>query len=282
VIPRRFIKYHGLGNDFPVFFGGMEGCQGFTPAQVAELCHRGKGLGGDGIALARPSDRADIRMDLINSDGSIPEMCGNGLRCFVKFAVEELSMSSNPLSVETNGGVKLCHWEGRSPGRVDSVRVDMGRPSFERSVIPMTGSGSAENITIDCDGRSFTVTGLNTGNPHMVIFGDASLATAKRYGPSLTHHPMWPKGTNVEFAEIVGETVINVSVWERGCGLTQACGTGATATATAAVRLGRCRFDVPITVHLPGGDLSITVESDFQTTWMEGPVAEVFRGELSG
>lgn len=281
MIPKSFIKYHGLGNDFAIFIGGMDDCPPFSPTHVAELCRRGPGIGGDGICLARASDVADVRMELINSDGSIPEMCGNGLRCFVKFAVEVLGMTNNPLLVDTNGGVKACYWMGRSEGVVDSVKVDMGRPSFERAVIPMTGEGSSENVVIESQGRQFTVTGVNTGNPHMVIFGDSSLDLAKTYGPHLTHHPMWPKGTNVEFAKVLTAEEIEASVWERGCGLTQACGTGATATATAAIRLGYSSFDTPISVHLPGGDLIITVETDYRTAWMEGPVVELYRGTLS-
>ena len=281
MIPQSFIKYHGLGNDFAIFFGGMNGCPPFSTSLVAELCRRGPGIGGDGICLARPSSIADVRMELINSDGSIPEMCGNGLRCFVKFAVEELGMTANPLQVETNGGVKACYWVGRQKDVVDSVKVDMGRPSFARDVIPMTGEGPTENVQIESHGNTFTVTGVNTGNPHMVIFGDASLEIAKSHGPHLTHHPMWPKGTNVEFAELIGPQEIQVSVWERGCGLTQACGTGATATAASAIRLGHSPFDEPITVHLPGGDLVITVEKDYETAWMEGPVVELYRGNLS-
>ena len=281
MIPKSFIKYHGLGNDFAIFFGGMDGCPSITSAEVAELCKRGPGIGGDGICLARTSEVADVRMELINSDGSIPEMCGNGLRCFVKFAVEELDMRMNPLRVETNGGVKACYWVGRKEGVVDSVKVDMGRPNFERAVIPMTGEGTSANVDIECQGRKFTATGVNTGNPHMVIFGDASLELAKEFGPYLTHHPMWPEGANVEFAEVLQPDEIKVSVWERGCGLTQACGTGATATATAAIRHGHSRFSTPITVHLPGGDLVITVEEDYQTAWMEGPVVELYRATLS-
>jgi diaminopimelate epimerase len=281
MIPQRFVKYHGLGNDFAIFFGGWDGCAPFPASRVAELCRRGPGIGADGICLARTSAHADVRMELINSDGSTPEMCGNGLRCFVKFAVEELGLTMNPLKVDTNGGVKVCYWSGRTGGAVDSVRVDMGKPTFDRQAIPMTGEGSTKDIRIDSNGHSFVVNGVNTGNPHMVIFGDASLDAAKTHGPTLTHHPMWPKGTNVEFADVLNSRELQVSVWERGCGLTQACGTGATATATAAIRLGHCEFDTPITVHLPGGDLVITIEEGYKTAWMEGPVVELYRGTLS-
>lgn len=277
----RFVKYHGLGNDFILFDGGLAGARPFDAEEVRRLCHRGLGIGGDGVMLVRPSERAAFRMELSNSDGSIPEMCGNGLRCFVKHAVEEHDARDNPLAVETNGGVKLCHWRCDDEGRVTSVRVDMGAPAFERARVPMTGQGSARDVELTCLGRRFVATGVNTGNPHMVIFGEASQELARRYGPRLTVHPWWPLGANVEFAAERGPREFDVVVWERGCGLTQACGTGATAVVAAAAEAGRVQLDVPITVHLPGGDLQITIEADFRTAWMEGPAVEVYRGTLS-
>jgi diaminopimelate epimerase len=279
--PEEFIKYHGLGNDFVIFLGGMANCDSFSTEQASAICARGHGMGADGVALARPSDTADVRMELINSDGSIPEMCGNGLRCFVKYAVDELQMKQNPMAVETNGGVRLCHWNTDHTGNVSSVRVDMGEAFWERSQVPMTGQGSSLGVTVEADGRSFLANGLNTGNPHMVIFGDADRDLAAQYGSLLTHHPMWPLGANVEFAKVHSSTHIQVSVWERGCGLTEACGTGATATVCAAVKLGKCAFNTPITVELPGGELTITVEDDFTRAWMEGPAVEVYRGRLA-
>ena len=141
--------------------------------------------------------------------------------------------------------------------------------------------GNGLDVLVEADGRTFKAHGVNTGNPHMVIFGDADRGLAQRFGAILTHHPLWPEGANVEFAEIVSPTEINVSVWERGCGLTEACGTGATATACMAVKLGHAEPDTPITVHLPGGDLIITVEAGFQRAWMDGPAAETYRGTLS-
>ena len=144
----------------------------------------------------------------------------------------------------------------------------------------MGGTGSAERVEVEANGARFVATGVNTGNPHMVIFGDAERATAATYGPSLTWHPLWPQGANVEFAEVIDQQHVRLSVWERGCGLTQACGTGATATVAAAVQLGMVKADAPVAVDLPGGRLVITVE-DGGTAWMEGPVVEVYRGMLA-
>ena len=182
--------------------------------------------------------------------------------------------------METGAGVLACHWTLGADAKVERVEVAMGAPSFERAEIPMLGEGSSLELAFELDGQPWVASGVGTGNPHMVIFGDASLERASTWGPRLTHHPMWPNGANVEFVELLSETHLRVRVWERGCGLTQACGTGATAAAAAAVRLGRCPADTKIRVSLPGGDLSIRVAADVQQAWMEGPAVEVYRGQL--
>ena len=277
----RFIKYHGLGNDFILLRGGVIGEPSPSRDEVVALCDRRFGIGADGVMLARPSERAALRMELVNSDGSVPEMCGNGIRCLVKYAVEELGLRADPLPVETLAGVLECH-HGAGPGAptVHSVRVAMGTPRFERSEVPVAGTGDALRVEVAVEDRTFVATGVCTGNPHMVIFGDAGRELAGRYGPALSKHALWPRGANVEFTEVRGPTELRVTVYERGCGLTLACGTGATAAACAAVRLGRCQAGVPIAVDLPGGRLLITVAADLSQAWMEGPATEVFRGEL--
>lgn len=277
----RFIKYHGLGNDFIVLEPGPEAHTLLAPDSARALCRRGFGVGADGVMTAGASDVADLAMLLVNSDGSTPEMCGNGIRCFAKFAVDVLGHTSNPLRIETPGGVKACAWRLGPDGRVAMVRVDMGSPSFERARVPVQGGGEALEIPVESQGRRFIATGVNTGNPHMVIFGDADRELARRHGPDLTAHPLWPEGANVEFAEVLGPDHLRVAVWERGCGLTEACGTGATATVAAAVRRGHVAAGQPVTVTLPGGDLQITIAEDLHTAWMEGPATEVYRGELS-
>ena len=276
-----FIKYHGLGNDFVLVDGGMSGRSEPHAAAVRAICDRRRGIGADGVMLAHPSSVADLKMTLINRDGSVPEMCGNGLRCLVKHAVDDLKLDANPLRVETGAGVLACHWERGVSGQVESVEVAMGKPTFERSQIPMLGEGSALNLSIEIDGHTWCATGVGTGNPHMVIFGDSTLSTASTWGPRLTHHPMWPSGANVEFVTQPSETHLEVRVWERGCGLTEACGTGATAAAAAAVKLGRAPADAAIRVTLPGGDLSIRIAGDFHQAWMKGPAAEIYRGQLT-
>jgi diaminopimelate epimerase len=275
-----FIKYHGLGNDFVLLDGGLTGRSEPPAAVLRAICGRGTGVGADGVMLARSSARADLAMTLINSDGTVPEMCGNGLRCLVKHAVDDLGFTVNPLRVETGAGVLACSWRRGADGTVDRVEVAMGPPTFARDQVPVTGQGDALDMLVQADGRTWRATGVGTGNPHMVIFGDASVELATTWGPVLTSHPMWPQGTNVEFTQLLSPTHLKVTVWERGCGLTQACGTGATAAAAAAVRLGHSPSDTPIKVTLPGGDLTIRVAADFHDAWMDGPAVEVYRGQL--
>lgn len=281
-----FIKYHGLGNDFIILTpDGGEDAPSLTPERARELCRRGFGVGADGAMTADPPPPgvdAHLTMRLVNSDGSIPEMCGNGIRCFVKYAVDELGRTDNPLRVATPGGVKACRWFSGPDGRVARVEVDMGAPSFERRRVPMQGDGDALDVEVSTEERAFTATGVNTGNPHMVIFGSSERDLARTFGPTLTAHPLWPEGANVEFTQVIAADHLRVAVWERGCGLTEACGTGATAAAAAAVRHGLARPETPITVSLPGGDLVITVAADFSTARMTGPATEVYRGVLSG
>ncbi|MEZ4268044.1 MAG: diaminopimelate epimerase [Myxococcota bacterium] len=276
----EFIKYHGLGNDFLVFEHGLEGARSLTADEVVAICDRRFGVGADGTVFARPSAVAALRMELLNSDGSTPEMCGNGIRCLVAYAVDHLGFDANPLAVETPAGVLDCAWTREASGRVDTVRVSMGRPTFDRAKIPVAGEGDALELEVSTPARSFVGTGVGTGNPHYVIFGDARRETAETFGPALERHPIFPRGTNVEFAEVVAPDHIRLTVWERGCGLTMACGTGATATVVAAVRAGHVHADRPVRVTLPGGDLAITVTAALDAAFMEGPAREVFRGRI--
>jgi len=284
----RFVKYHGLGNDFIV----LETDRAITPELAVRLCARGFSVGADGLMRVAPPSvpDADVRMDLVNSDGSLPEMCGNGIRCLVKHAVDALGWTTNPLRVETPAGVLACHWTADAKGQVVSVRVAMGRPRFASSDIPLdpahTSDAGGGLVAVGVGGRTFVGLPVNTGNPHFVTFGDASRQTALTWGPPLEAHPAFPAKANIEFAEVVAtgrdEALphIRVTVWERGCGLTLACGTGATATASAALRLGLVAPGRPVTVELPGGRLAIDVASDFSAATMEGPVALAFLGEL--
>ncbi len=305
----RFVKYHGLGNDFivllpePAAAAGLRLATGLNGTLAKSLCARGFGIGADGVMVLAPANDAanDCAMELVNSDGSLPEMCGNGIRCLVKFAVDEAGQSAPPLSsraretgtlrVETPGGMRACSWTLGPDGRVASVRVAMGPARFGYPVVPLLPAHSPDApasdsgpIALEAGDRHFVGTPVNTGNPHFVTFGawgDDRRRVALACGPTLERHAAFPARANIEFAELGRDGAIDVTVWERGCGLTWACGTGATATAAAAVHAGLAPFDRPIRVTLPGGELTITIEKDFVQTWMEGPATEVFRGDIA-
>ncbi|MCC6624911.1 MAG: diaminopimelate epimerase [Deltaproteobacteria bacterium] len=279
----RFVKYHGLGNDFIV----LERPEPPTPEEARRLCARGFSIGADGVMVASPPrvPGAHVAMDLVNSDGSSPEMCGNGIRCFVKYVVDRLGRRDNPCLVETPAGIRACAWTAGPDGRVASVRVEMGPARFapvEIPCAPAEGALDGELLTLSLDGEAFTGTPVNTGNPHFVVFGSAARDLALRVGPRLEVHPAFPERANIELAEVRSPEHVAVTVWERGCGLTWACGTGATATVAAAVRRGLVPAGGRVRVTLPGGDLVITIAPDFSAAWMEGPATEVFVGELPG
>ncbi len=290
----EFVKYHGLGNDFIVLVSPDAGLfdPEVTPERARALCARGFGIGADGVMWAAPptTSAARLRMGLVNSDGSLPEMCGNGIRCLAKFAVDRLGFRDNPLPIETPAGILACAWKADASGEVSSVEVEMSRPTFVASEIPLDPNHAERvddaHIALDLDGRRLVGVAVNTGNPHFVIFGDSGDASdsgrerALADGPRLERHPAFPLRANIEFARVLAPDHLQVTVWERGCGLTWACGTGATAATAAAVRLGLCHADRPVKVDLPGGRLAITIASDYRSASMAGGATFVFRGDL--
>jgi len=293
----RFVKYHGLGNDFIVLVAPPDIAFTLTPELATLLCRRGFSIGADGVMLVSPpSDgvAADVRMDLINSDGSLPEMCGNGIRCLVKHAVDRMGHRSNPLRVETPAGVLDCFWtlgtgDSADPdtgaGRgVATVKVAMGRPRFDLDQVPVDPDhliAAPPFIVVPLGDRRIDGVPVNTGNPHFVVFGDASRERALADGPPLELNPAFPARANIEFTEVVEDNHLRVTVWERGCGLTFACGTGATAATAAAIRAGFITGKGAVAVDLPGGRLAITVAPDFTAAWMEGPTELAFEGDVS-
>ncbi len=291
-----FTKVEGLGNDFVVVdlrarAGSKEAAAVQAPELVRKVCDRHFGVGGDGVLAILPGVEGDARMRVLNADGSEAEMCGNGIRCVAKVLYETDPALRKPvLKIDTGAGLLLCEMTA-TDGRVDSVTVEMGRPRFTREEIPLApaGAGRVTRETITAEGRVFRFTAVSMGNPHAVIFVDDPaedlMALAKRFGPTLEVAPTFPRRTNVEFARVrpaAGgkDAEIDLVVWERGCGITLACGTGTCATAVAAAveeRLPRGR-EVP--VHLPGGTLFITVAPDDSGVRMRGPAHIVFRSEL--
>ena len=292
----QFLKYEGLGNDFVVvdLRRGVPGPSPIDPAVATRLCDRHRGVGADGVlgVLPASSPDADARMVVINADGSEAEMCGNGIRCVAKALYDGTlpggAIRKPVLTIDTGAGRLVCRVVAGPGGTCESVAVDMGRPRMERAELPMAGpAGRVIEEAIELTGargtRRFAITGVSMGNPHAVIFvgqGEEPLALAKEFGPALEHHPAFPRRTNAEFARATGEH-IELVVWERGCGITLACGTGACATAVAATMTGRAPRGREITVELPGGALCIAVAEDLAGVSMRGPSVLVFRGEIA-
>jgi diaminopimelate epimerase len=279
-----FFKYHGLGNDF-VLLDARAGGRIIAPEQARRMCDRHLGIGADGVLTVLPSERAKARMHIYNADGSEARMCGNGVRCFVKHLVDQqLASESEEIRVETAERVVKCraHQGGLSTRRgveVESVTVDMGPVSFARRDVPMVGEGEFVQQKIEAEGTSFLGTALSVGNPHLVIFGGAEVRLASRFGPALEGHPWFPDRTNVGFARVVDPETLELVVYERGVGVTLACGSGACAAAAAARRLRLVASDRETRVVLPGGALFVWMPPDFSTVWMRGPAALAFRGD---
>jgi diaminopimelate epimerase len=284
-----FRKVHGLGNDFVLLDGlSRELPLGrlLEPRTAVAICDRHLGVGADGVLLLLPPRcaEAQLTMRVLNADGSEAEMCGNGIRCAAKVARDHLPRFAGleRLSFDTGAGLLHCDLRLGTDGLVSAVRVDMGRPRLERPAIPMRGEGRFVEGPIAAAGRELRSTAVSMGNPHLVTFVDEDpRALAETLGPALEHHPEFPRRVNVEFARLDGNGAgLELWVWERGCGITHACGTGACATAVAAVVTGRHGEGVPLEVRLPGGPLLIEVAPGLDRVLMEGPAVEVFRGEL--
>jgi diaminopimelate epimerase len=266
----RFDKYEGLGNDFVVVDAASD--DDLSPAAVSALCDRHFGVGADGVLLVLParSPACAARMRVVNADGSVPEMCGNGLRCVALHLARRAGEAREhanglELRVETDAGERACRVD--LGGTEAMVTVDMG-------LVRVMGDRS-----VSFDGGSAVVAVADAGNPHAVLFGDFTRGDAERIGPRIATHPDFPRGTNVEFAR-AGADGIDVVVWERGVGITLACGTGACATAAVACDKGLVRRGRPVTVRLLGGPLEVTIEESGRAT-MRGPARHVFSGETS-
>lgn len=274
-----FIKMHGLGNDFVFldhFSVTSEGDMDY-PELAKKLCHRQFGIGGDGLIVILPSKIADARMRIINSDGSEPEMCGNGIRCFARYVYDQGIVKHNPMHVETLAGVLPIQLK-IIEGEVQGVRVDMGEPILKADLIPVLGKGEpVVGETLEVLEETFQYTAVSMGNPHCVIFvEDYARLDFERLGPAIEKHFLFPRKTNVEFIKVNSPKDLTMKVWERGAGPTLACGTGACASVVAAV-LNR-KTERAVTVHLPGGDLFIEWETD-NHIYMTGPATYVFKGE---
>ncbi|MFQ5990302.1 MAG: diaminopimelate epimerase [Candidatus Methylomirabilales bacterium] len=273
-----FVKAHGLGNDYIIF---NEADLGFrlTPEVIRLVCRRHYGVGSDGILLLVQSRAAPFGVRVFNPDGSEAEKSGNGLRIFAKYLFEYGYTRERAFSIETKGGIVRVEMEGKGD-RVESVTVEMGRASFFSPEIPIAGEEReviSEEIQVgeDC----FRFTGVSVGNPHCVILVDhLDPEEARRLGPQIEHHSLFPQRINVQFAKVGSRDRVAILIWERGAGYTLGSGSSACAVAAACRRHGLVDSDV--TIQMPGGDLAISVQPDWHLT-MRGPVSEVYTGTLS-
>ncbi|MDO8682868.1 MAG: diaminopimelate epimerase [Armatimonadota bacterium] len=276
----RFTKMHGLGNDFVIIDCIAQRLdETELERKSAALCDRRFGIGGDGLILIMPSSTADFRMRVINSDGSEAEMCGNGIRCLAKYVFDRNITAAGEITVETLAGIKTLVISSNN-GKAESVRVDMGAPEFRRSLIPMFGEDAliVKEEALAAGGRELRVTCVSMGNPHCVTFvDDVAAYPVETIGPLVERHEAFPKRTNAEFIQVIGNGEIKMRVWERGAGETMACGTGACASAVASALNGKTSRQV--LVHLAGGDLKIDWAEDGRV-FMTGGAAEVYEGEL--
>ncbi len=259
----HFTKMHGLGNDYLYVYGEV-------PKNIAELSaklsERHFGAGSDGIIYISPSDIADFKMRIFNADGSEAKMCGNGIRCVGKYVYDKGYTDKTRLKIETLSGIKYLNLQ-LSCGKVKYVTVNMG------AAIP------EKEKTLTVCGKKINCIPVSVGNPHAVIFvNDIEKAPVLEIGPALEHHKDFPDGVNVEFVQVISEKEMRMRVWERGSGVTMACGTGACASVAAAVSKNICEREKTISVHLDGGTLKIQVDYDNNVT-MTGPAETVYEGE---
>jgi len=267
----RFAKYHALGNDYLVISQAE-----LDKTQIKRICHRNYGVGADGILLGPlESKTCDFKLRIFNPDGGEAEKSGNGLRIFSRFLWDEELVLQQPFTIETLGGAVTC--QVGADGRM--VTVDMGKVSFDGSLIPVRGGTREvlhERMRIeDCE---FEFCAATVGNPHCIVLCDEPTPElAKRYGPLIETEARFPNRTNVQFMQVLDRSNIRIEIWERGAGYTLASGSSSTAAAAVAHRLGLC--DADIIVHMPGGELKISIAPDFSAT-MQGPVTRICSGSI--
>jgi len=274
----RFTKMHGAANDY-VYVDCFDEPVDDPSAVALAVSDRHFGIGGDGLILVMPSDIASVRMRMFNADGSEAEMCGNGVRCVAKYAYDHGRTQANPLTVETGAGIKSIELTLGESGKVRQATVDMGPPVLTPADIPVEYDGErAVDIPIEADGQTFQATCVSMGNPHAVIYlHDVEGIDLERIGPLVENHPAFPQRVNVHFVRVHYDGEVTMRTWERGSGITLACGTGASAVCVAGVLTGRSART--ILAHLPGGDLTLEWRQENDCVYMTGPAVEVFTGQ---
>ncbi|MCY6492012.1 diaminopimelate epimerase [Leptolyngbya sp. GGD] len=276
----EFTKYHGLGNDFILIDNRASTEPKLTPDQAIAWCDRHFGIGADGVIFALPGqDGTDYTMRIFNSDGSEPEMCGNGIRCMARFLADletaETGKFQEKYRIQTLAGIITPKFESNG-----QITVDMGEPRLWASEIPTTLTGEKViDQPLEVAGQSWNVTCVSMGNPHCITFvDDVAAIELEKIGPLFEHHPVFPQRTNTEFIEVVRSDYLKMRVWERGAGITLACGTGACASLVAGVLNEKC--DRRATIELPGGCLDIEWAADGRI-YMTGDAEKVFTGSRS-
>ena len=274
-----FTKMHGCGNDYIYVDMFKTPAFDYEKAAIA-LSDRHFGIGGDGIILVCPSDKADAKMRIFNADGSEGMMCGNGIRCVGKYVYDSRIARKDVLTIDSLSGVKTLHMTIEN-GKAAAARVDMGPAILEPSRIPVNLPGErAVAVPVEVAGKEYKITCVSMGNPHAVIFidHDPMELDLEKIGPDFEHHPLFPQRVNTEFVRVLDDHTLQMRVWERGSGETWACGTGTCASAVAAVLNGYCKKGEDILVHLRGGDLIIRYTDE--TVYMTGPAATAFTGSV--
>jgi diaminopimelate epimerase len=279
----RFYKYQGAGNDFVLIDNrGDEIPEDRKPELAKKLCDREQDIGADGLLLLETSTKADVKMRIFNPDGTEPEMCGNGIRCVAKHA-SDTGTKKDELAIETLAGIKKVRLSKENG--ITYVRVNMGRPLFERKDIPATGEGRPFKEKIEAAGKELEIYAVNTGVPHVVIFvDDIRLADVINAGRAVRNHPLFPEGTNVNFVEIVCANLFKIRTYERGVeDETLACGTGITAVGVICVMLGEADPEDSIEIIAKGGTVYVEVDlkgAEIETAYMKGPAELVSEGEI--
>jgi len=279
----RFTKMHGIGNDY-VYVNGFAELPIPDPAALSiRISDRHFGVGSDGLILILPSTIADARMRMFNADGSESEMCGNGLRCVAKYVYDHGIAKKPRIAIETGRGVLTVDIAAKNH-KAEKIRVNMGEPIIDPAKVPTTFPGNkAVNVPLAIASKQFAITAVSMGNPHAVMFvGDEFFETKTEdlialLGPKIEHAPEFPRRVNAHFVKVISPNEVTMRTWERGSGITLACGTGACAVCVAGVLAGRTARK--LLAHLPGGDLELEWSADDNHVYMTGPATEVFTGD---
>ena len=274
----RFTKMHGAGNDYIYVNCFDEAVPRDAPQVARQISHRRFGVGADGLILIRPSEIADARMQMFNTDGSEAEMCGNGIRCVAKYIYDYGIARRDTLRIETGRGILTLNVETQD-GKVSRVRVDMGEPILDPPKIPTRLPGTpVVNRKLSVNGDTFSVTSVSMGNPHCIVYVDkATDDLVLKSGPQIEQHELFPARVNVEFVEVLSPREVRQRTWERGSGETWACGTGASAVCVAGVLTGRT--ERKLLIHLLGGDLELEWNAADNHVYKTGPAVEIFSGD---